>query len=103
MTHPSTVAYADVHIYVMHRIFMSRTKWSNTTYFKGESPAEDRCASVGEVSTVICSSLYNIVVCWSMCMQQKIMCILCSVQHDTASVHDLIYIQVHGQQSTAHE
>ena len=75
-THPSTVAYADVHIYVMHRIFMSRTKWSNTTYFKGERPAEDRRTSVDEVSTVICSSLYNIVVCWSMCIQQKIMCTL---------------------------
>ena len=43
-------------------IVVSR-EWSNTTYFKGESPAEDRCTSVGEVSTVICSSLYNIVVC----------------------------------------
>ena len=76
MTHPSTEAYADVQNCVMHRIFMSRTKWSTTTYFKGESPAEDRCTSVGEVSIVICSSLYNIVGCWSMCMQQKIMCTL---------------------------
>ena len=65
MTHPSTVAYADVQNCVMHRIVVSRTKWSNTSYFKGESPAEDRRTSVGEVSTVICSLLYNIVVCWS--------------------------------------
>ena len=57
------MAYADVHIYVMHCIVVSRTKWTNTTYFKGESPAEDRRTSVGEVGTVICSSLYNIVVC----------------------------------------
>ena len=53
-----------VHVYVTHCIVVSRTKWSNDCFldheFQRGSPAGDRSTSVGEVSTVMCSSLHAI-------------------------------------------